>query len=151
MLTDLLDNFSFLVTVFDSSFFSVRNEPRICFQKSVIFVCNGRAAYSLGFLIPDVLFTRSGIHGSLKSNWSDIFKICSGYGLKFSIRFWSVDSRTGYNRLNEGVNLKANLRIYALNGFLTSNSCLQCLYLLIFGVCCTGIRGCINYFRLAVF
>ena len=55
MLTDRFDNFSFLVTICDSLFFSVRNEPRICFQKSVIFVCKGRATYLIGFQKLDVL------------------------------------------------------------------------------------------------
>ena len=100
-----------LAAICDSSFFLVRNEPRICLQKSVIFVCKGRATYSNGFQILDCLFIG----------------------------------------LNCGVNLKTYLRIYALKWFLTSNSCLQRLRLLIVGECRTGICGGINYFRLATF
>ena len=78
MLTDLFDNFSFLVLVCDSFFFSVRNEPRICLKKSVILVCQGRATYLIGFQFLDILFVRPGIHGPLKSNCSEIFKIVLG-------------------------------------------------------------------------
>ena len=49
MLTGFLDRF--LVAACDSFFVSVRNEPRILFQKSVIFVWNGRATYLQGFRI----------------------------------------------------------------------------------------------------
>ena len=51
MLTGFLGRFSFLVAACDSFFVSVRNEPRILFQKSVIFVWNGRATYLKGFRI----------------------------------------------------------------------------------------------------
>ena len=63
MLTDVFDNFSFLLIVRDSFFVSVRNEPWIRIQKSVIFVCKGRATYLIGFQILDILFVRPGIHG----------------------------------------------------------------------------------------
>ena len=51
MLTVFLDIFIPLVTICDSSFVSVRNEPRIFLQKSVNFVCKGRATYSNGFQV----------------------------------------------------------------------------------------------------
>ena len=51
MLTGFLGRFSFLVAACDSFFVSVRDEPRILFQKSVIFVWNGRATYLEGLRI----------------------------------------------------------------------------------------------------
>ena len=55
MLTGFLDLFGRLVIVCDSFFVSVRTEPRIFLQKSVIFVCKGRATYSYGLQILDRL------------------------------------------------------------------------------------------------
>ena len=60
-MTDVFDNFSFLLIVRDSFFVSVRNEPWIRIQKSVIFVCKGRATYLIGFQILDILRLNSGI------------------------------------------------------------------------------------------
>ena len=59
MLTGFLDLFGLLLTVCDSSFVSVRNEPRIFLQKSVIFVCKGRATYWNGIKILDGLCIQS--------------------------------------------------------------------------------------------
>ena len=59
MLTGFLDLFGLFLTVCDSFFFSVRNEPRIFFQKSVIFVCKGRATYWNGIKILDGLCIQS--------------------------------------------------------------------------------------------
>ena len=52
MLTGILDVFDILLTASVSAdflFFVIRNELWTCFQKSVIFVCNGRATYLEGF------------------------------------------------------------------------------------------------------
>ena len=52
MLMGILDVFDILLTALVSTdflFFVIRNEPLTCFQKSVIFVCNGRATYFAGF------------------------------------------------------------------------------------------------------
>ena len=125
MLTGFLDLFGLLLTVCDSSFVSVRNEPRIFLQKSVIFVCKGRATYWNGIKILDGLCIQS--------------NRCS--------QPWLV----GFESIKWQVDLKPYLGIYALQWSLISNSCLQRLCLLIVGVCSTGSCGSINYLRLAIF